>query len=165
MSNTIDQDLARIALQEQALQLNEFTEATAWELGTHIKVLCEARKVAVTIEVRRGKETLYFYAMQGTTPNNADWVRRKRNVVELIHKSSYAAGLTNQRDNTSIEQRMGVPTRDYSTHGGSFPIRVKGVGCIGVVTVSGVPQREDHGIVVEALAALCGVALTTIALD
>jgi uncharacterized protein (UPF0303 family) len=165
MSTTVDHDIARIAVQEQTLLFNEFTETTAWELGTRIKSLCEARKVAVTIEVRRGKETLFFYAMQGTTPNNADWVRRKRNVVELIHKSSYAAGLINQRDNTSIEQRMGVPTRDYATHGGSFPIRVKGVGCVGVVTVSGVPQREDHGIVVEALAAQCGVALETVALD
>jgi uncharacterized protein (UPF0303 family) len=165
MSTTVDHDIARIALQEQTLLFNEFTETTAWELGTRIKSLCEARKVAVTIEVRRGKETLFFYAMQGTTPNNADWVRRKRNVVELIHKSSYAAGLINQRDNTSIEQRMGVLTRDYATHGGSFPIRVKGVGCVGVVTVSGVPQREDHGIVVEALAAQCGVALETVALD
>jgi uncharacterized protein (UPF0303 family) len=165
MSGTIDQDLARIALQEQTLVLNEFTEATAWELGTRIKALCEARKVGVTIEVRRGKEILFFYAMPGTTPNNADWVRRKRNVVELLHKSSYAAGLTNQRDNTSMEQRMGVPTRDYATHGGSFPIRVKGVGFVGVVTVSGVPQREDHGIVVEALALMCGVALDTVALD
>ena len=85
-------------------------------------------------------------------------------MVELLHKSSYAAGLTNQRDNTSIEQRMGVPTCDYATHGGSFPIRVKGAGCIGTVTVSGVPQREDHGIVVEALAQLCGVALEAVAL-
>lgn len=164
MSTSITQDLARIALQEQTLVLNEFTEATAWDLGSRIKALCEARKVAVTIEVRRGKETLFFYAMPGTTPNNTDWVRRKRNVVELLHKSSYAAGLTNQRDNTSIEQRMGVPTCDYATHGGSFPIRVKGAGCIGTVTVSGVPQREDHGIVVEALAQMCGVALEAVAL-
>ena len=164
MSTSITQDLARIALQEQTLVLNEFTEATAWDLGSRIKALCEVRKVAVTIEVRRGKETLFFYAMPGTTPNNTDWVRRKRNVVELLHKSSYAAGLTNQRDNTSIEQRMGVPTCDYATHGGSFPIRVKGAGCIGTVTVSGVPQREDHGIVVEALAQMCGVALEAVAL-
>jgi len=164
MSTSITQDLARIALQEQTLVLNEFTEATAWDLGSRIKALCEARKVAVTIEVRRGKETLFFYAMPGTTPNNTDWVRRKRNVVELLHKSSYAAGLTNQRDNTSIEQRMGVPTCDYATHGGSFPIRVKGAGCIGTVTVLGVPQREDHGIVVEALAQMCGVALEAVAL-
>jgi uncharacterized protein (UPF0303 family) len=39
------------------------------------------------------------------------------------------------------------------------------VGCVGTVTVSGVPQREDHAIVVEALATLCGVPLADVALD
>jgi uncharacterized protein (UPF0303 family) len=161
----LDSDLQRLALQEQLLQLDRFDEATAWELGSHIKSLCEARQVAVTIEVRRAKETLFFYAMAGVVPNNAEWVRRKRNVVELLHRSSYAVGLSNQRDNTSLPQRVGVTLNDYAEHGGSFPIRVRGVGCIGVVTVSGVPQREDHAIVVEALAALCGVPLADVSLD
>jgi uncharacterized protein (UPF0303 family) len=161
----LDSDLQRLALQEQLLQLDRFDEATAWELGEHIKRLCEARQVAVTIEVRRAKETLFFYAMAGVVPNNAEWVRRKRNVVELLHRSSYAVGLSNQRDNTSLPQRVGVGLNDYAEHGGSFPIRVRGVGCIGVVTVSGVPQREDHAIVVEALAALCGVPLADVSLD
>jgi uncharacterized protein (UPF0303 family) len=134
-------------------------------LGTLIKRLCEERGVAVTIEVRRAKETLFFYSMAGVVPNNAEWVRRKRNVVELLHRSSYAVGMSNQKDNTSLPQKTGVLLNDYAEHGGSFPIRVKGVGCIGVVTVSGVPQREDHAIVVEALAALCGVALTEVCLD
>jgi uncharacterized protein (UPF0303 family) len=34
-----------------------------------------------------------------------------------------------------------------------------------VVTVSGIPQREDHGMVVKALAELCGVPLAEVALD
>jgi uncharacterized protein (UPF0303 family) len=161
----LEQDLQRLALQEQVLQLDRFDEGTAWELGTSIKALCEARQVAVTIEVRRAKETLFFYAMQGVVPNNAEWVRRKRNVVELMHRSSYASGLANQKDGSSLSLKTGVPLNDYAEHGGSFPIRVKGVGCIGVATVSGVPQREDHAIVVEALAALCGVPLADVALD
>jgi uncharacterized protein (UPF0303 family) len=165
MMSKLDQDLQRLALQEQVLQLERFDEATAWELGTLIKRLCEERGVAVTIEVRRAKETLFFYSMAGVVPNNAEWVRRKRNVVELLHRSSYAVGMSNQKDNTSLPQKTGVLLNDYAEHGGSFPIRVKGVGCIGVVTVSGVPQREDHAIVVEALAALCGVALNEVCLD
>jgi uncharacterized protein (UPF0303 family) len=52
---------------------------------------------------------------------------------------------------------MGLPERDVASHGGSFPIVVDGVGCIGAVTVSGLPQRVDHELVVEALAALCEV--------
>jgi uncharacterized protein (UPF0303 family) len=161
----LEQDLQRLALQEQLLQLRQFDETTAWELGTLIKRICEARGVAVTIEVRRAKETLFFYTMAGVVPNNAEWVRRKRNVVELLHRSSYAVGMSNQKDNTSLPQKAGVSLNDYAEHGGSFPVRVKGVGCIGVVTVSGVPQREDHAIVVEALATLCGVALDEVGLD
>ena len=161
----LDQDLQRLALQEQVLQLSQFDENTAWELGSLIKRMCEARQVAVTIEVRRAKETLFFYTMAGVVPNNAEWVRRKRNVVELLHRSSYAVGMSNQKDNTSLPQKAGVALNDYAEHGGSFPIRVKGVGCIGAVTVSGVPQREDHAIVVEALATLCGVPQVDVALD
>jgi len=163
--STLEHDLQRLARQEQVLQLRQFDEATAWELGTRIKALCEARQVAVTIEIRRAKELLFFYTMPGVVPNNAEWVRRKRNTVELLHRSSYAVGLAHQREGTSLPAKSGVSLNDYAEHGGSFPIRVQGVGCIGTVTVSGVPQREDHAIVVEALAALCGVALSEVALD
>jgi uncharacterized protein (UPF0303 family) len=163
--SALEKDLQRLALQEQMLQLDRLDEATAWDLGTRIKAICETRKVAVTIEIRRSRETLFFYAMQGTTPNNAEWVRRKRNTVELLHRSSYFSGLANQKEGSSIQLRTGVALNDYAEHGGSFPLRVKGVGCIGVVTVSGAPQREDHAIVVEVLAAMCGVGLAEVCLD
>jgi uncharacterized protein (UPF0303 family) len=163
--STLDQDLQRLALQEQLLQLSQFDEAVAWDLGTRIKHLCEARSVGLTIEIRRAKETLFFYAMPGVVPNNTEWVRRKRNTVELLHQSSYRVGLAHQKENTSLPQKTGVSLNDYAEHGGSFPIRVKGVGCVGTVTVSGVPQREDHAIVVEALASLCGVPLAEVALE
>ena len=163
--STIEQDLQRLALQEQVLQLERFDETVAWELGTRIKAICEARAVGVTIEIRRSKETLFFYAMPGTTPNNAEWVRRKRNTVDLLQCSSYSSGLANQKAGSSLSQRTGVSLNDYAEHGGSFPVRVKGVGCVGTVTVSGVPQREDHAIVVEALAAQCGVPPAEVCLD
>ena len=60
---------------------------------------------------------------------------------------------------------MGLPLRDYASHGGSFPLTLIGAGCIGAVTVSGLPQRADHELVVEALAALCKVPLAEIALN
>ena len=161
----IDHDLQRLAHQEQVLQLGTFTEATAWTLGSRIKALCESRQVGVAIEVRRAGHTLFFHAMPGPTPNNAEWVRRKRNAVELFQRSSYALGLSYQKEGTTLEQKLGLATADYAIHGGSFPIRVKGVGCVGSLTVSGVPQREDHAIVVAALAELCNVALADVALD
>lgn len=40
----------------------------------------------------------------------------------------------------------------YAIHGGAVPVFVEGVeGVVGVVTVSGLAQEEDHGVVVEAL--------------
>jgi len=42
----------------------------------------------------------------------------------------------------------GADPRDYATHGGGFPIFLVGTGCIGAITVSGLPERDDHMLVV-----------------
>jgi uncharacterized protein (UPF0303 family) len=85
---------------------------------------------------------------------NADWARRKRNVVELLHQPSYAVGLESRHTGRSTLAEMGLDARDYADHGGAVPIIVAGVGVVGVATVSGLPQRDDHEMVVAALAAL-----------
>ncbi|EIK96173.1 hypothetical protein PMM47T1_12813 [Pseudomonas sp. M47T1] len=157
-------DLQRIAQQQQQLQFAAFDKASAWALGTRLKQACEATDVATTIEVRLAKETVFLYAMPGTAPNNADWARRKRNVVEVMEQSSYAVGLAAEEEGVPLEVAMGLDTRDYAPHGGSFPLIVKGVGCVGAVTISGLPQREDHALVVEVLALMCGVNPAEVAL-
>ena len=52
---SLEQDIEKLAAQEQRLQLDRFDNAAAWELGTRIKAICEARRVAVTTEVRLAK--------------------------------------------------------------------------------------------------------------
>lgn len=160
----LERDLERIAEQERRLQLEGFGLDTAWALGTRLRSLAEARGVAVAIEIRLARETVFFCTMPGTTPANADWARRKRNSVELLQTSSYGIGLGLKRDGATLEDRMGLPLRDYASHGGAVPIVVRGCGCIGVATVSGLPQREDHALVIEALAELCGVPCAEVAL-
>jgi uncharacterized protein (UPF0303 family) len=156
-------DLAKLAEQEQRLQLRQLDADLAWTIGTQLRGLALARGAAVTIEIRLGAETVFFHAMRGTAPANADWARRKRNLSELLDQSSYRVGRQLALDGGSIEQKMGLPTRDYATHGGSVPLRVGGTR-FGTVTVSGLPQREDHGMVIEVLAGLAGVALEEVAL-
>jgi len=151
-------DLSIISQQEELLQFSHFDNAKAWELGEAIKRHCSDRNLAVTIEIRLCRETVFLYAMQGTSPNNSDWARRKRNTTELQQRSSYAVGLA-LSEGVTLETQSGLPIRDYSHHGGSFPIRVKGVGCVGAATISGLPQREDHNIVARVIAEQIGVSL------
>ena len=105
--------------------------------------------------------------LQGTpgAPDNFDWVRRKRNVVLRFHRSSYAIGRKLAAEGKTLQDLGALPERDYAAHGGSFPILLKGTGCVGAVTVSGLPQREDHRMVVDALAQVLGRDLGDAALD
>lgn len=158
------QDIARIAEQERRLRFASFNAETAWTLGSHLRALARDRDAAVTIEVRLARETVFFCSMPGTSAANADWVRRKRNTVELLSRSSYGVGCSLELEGSSLELKMGLPSRDYAIHGGGVPIFASSGACIGAVTVSGLPQREDHALVVEALAVLCEVPLAEIAL-
>src|SRR5688572_19835896 len=95
-------DLDRISEQQRRLHLTAFDEDTAWRLGSDLRQRAIDRGAAVTIEVRLGGNTVFLHAMPGTSPANADWARRKRNVVEWLHRPSYAIGLEAERDGESV---------------------------------------------------------------
>jgi uncharacterized protein (UPF0303 family) len=82
-----------------------------------------------------------------------------------FQRSSYAVGLQLQQQQTTLEKQIGVDARDYAPHGGCFPLNLIGMGCIGTITISGLPQRQDHELVVEVLAELLGQPLDELALD
>jgi uncharacterized protein (UPF0303 family) len=142
-------DLELLAMQERELLLPQFDEEIAWEIGMRIREIAVSRNLHVVIEVRRTGQLLFYSALKGTTPDNAEWVRRKSNSVARFHRSSYAIGL-GLREST-LAEKFELSAADYAAHGGSFPLRVTGAGFVGSVTVSGLPQREDHELVVEAL--------------
>ncbi|WP_283149611.1 heme-degrading domain-containing protein [Silvimonas soli] len=160
-----ERDLAQIAKQEAALQFTAFDAHTAWELGSKLRQVAVERKAPVTIEITMNGQRLFYSSLPGTTPVNDDWVRRKRNVVELYHRSTYGVGQGNRQQGITLTEKIGVPLIDYATNGGAFPLLVRGAGCVGSVIVSGLAQREDHNLVVEVLADYLGVSLTEIALD
>jgi uncharacterized protein (UPF0303 family) len=151
----VTEDLDRVSLQEKELQLTRMDEQMAWEIGMRLRTLAEERSLPIVVDVRRFGQPLFYTALKGTTPDNVSWVQRKSNVVARFHRSSYGVGLTMKSKNDSLEAR-GLPISDYASHGGSFPLAVKGAGIVGSVTVSGLPQRADHELVVEALCALLG---------
>jgi len=160
----IEQDLAGIAEQEARLRFDRFDPQTAWELGQRLRETAQALHAAVAIDISFFSQPLFFCTLPGSTPENTEWIRRKCNVVKLFHRSSYAVGLMLKQKQSSLEER-GLDPRDYAAHGGSFPIFVNGVGCLGAITVSGLHQREDHELVVEVLAEHLNLPLAELALD
>lgn len=156
-----DEDLAQIARQEEELQFDRFDARAAWALGCRLRETAEARGAVLAIDVSLGGQTVFFSLMPGATPNNANWVRRKRNTTQFFQRSSYAIGLQMERDKTDFYGKFALTPADYAIHGGAFPLRVTGVGMVGTVAVSGLPQKEDHGLVVEVLAALLGRSAAT----
>ena len=157
------EDIEHVALQERELRLPRFDARVAWQLGTSIKSMAEERGLSLVVDVRRFGQPLFYAALEGTTPDNPEWGRRKSNIVARYHRSSYGMGLQLKAKNQTLEEH-GHPIADFAAHGGSFPLHVEGAGIVGCVTVSGLPQRADHELVVEALCALLGRDYATLKL-
>src|SRR5215472_7055769 len=112
----LEEDLAKIALQERRLQFKAFDSEAAWAIGTALKAAAKSRQASVSIDIQINGHTLFSYAMQGTSPDNLDWIRRKRNLVQRYHRSSYAIGLKLERAKSTLQEKCLDP-KEYAAHG------------------------------------------------
>lgn len=158
-------DIAKILEQEHALVFPSFDESDAFAIGSLIKSSLDKEGKGALIDVRLWDRQLYCCAMTGTVADNADWVRRKVNVVQRFQTSSYRKALELADAGKVFERGYGADPLDYAAAGGGFPIRMKNGPIIGCITVSGLPQRDDHRVVVEAIAGHLGISLVGLALD
>ncbi|MFJ2112834.1 MULTISPECIES: heme-degrading domain-containing protein [unclassified Streptomyces] len=143
--------VAELEAQEARLVLPHFTHADAWALGSLLVGLARGRHAPVAIDIRRGAQQLFHCALPGSTADNDAWIDRKRRVVERYGAGSFLVGARFRARGTTFEESSRLDPNLYAAHGGSFPIAVEGAGVIGAVTVSGLPQAEDHALVVEAM--------------
>ena len=139
--------------QEARLSLSSLDEADAIAIGRLLLARAEARSLAVTIEVRRGARVVFRAARPGTTSDNDTWIAGKAAVVERFGHSSFYVGQRYAADGTTFEAATGLGRPAYAAHGGGFPLAVAGTGIVGVALVSGLPQEEDHALIVECLEA------------
>ncbi|MBD8064235.1 heme-degrading domain-containing protein [Devosia sp. PTR5] len=142
-------DIALVKRQEAELVLRAFDEAVAFDLGSAIRARALAENLSLVVDVRTWDRQLFFAATPGTAADNSEWVRRKVNTVRRFQRASYRMVL--ERGEAPFSAQSGADPADFVIAGGGFPIRVEGAGIIGAVTVSGLPGRKDHGVVVDAL--------------
>ncbi|MDE1147560.1 MAG: heme-degrading domain-containing protein [Azospirillaceae bacterium] len=161
---SFDEDLRRIAAQEQRLVFDRFGTEQAWALGVRLREWALSRQTVLVVDISLHQRQLFRWASDGATADHDDWVRRKRNVALRFGRSSYAVGLELTQKGTTLEAKSGLALRDYATHGGSVPLTVAGTGCVGALTVSGLPQRDDHTLAMAELAHTLGHDISDIAL-
>ncbi|MFC4328411.1 heme-degrading domain-containing protein [Streptomyces andamanensis] len=145
--------IGELEAQERRLVLPRFTHEDSWALGSLLVALARERRAPVAVDIHRAGQQLFHAALPGSTPDNDAWIARKRRVVERYGCASYLVGARFRAKGTTFEDSSRLDPGTYAAHGGSFPIAVEGAGVIGAVTVSGLPQAEDHRLVVEALEA------------
>ena len=146
-------NIADIEAEMAGLGFTAFDETTALRLGTILVDLALADDLPVVINIRSANRSFFHAALPGSAPLHEIWARRKSNTALTFQEPSLLVGLRH-KDKGETLAKHGLDTADYADHGGAVPIRVAGMGVVAVATASGLPQVEDHKLVIRGLKAL-----------
>ena len=144
---------AELLEQEDRLALPSLSEADALAIGRRLLSLADARDLPVTIEVWRGDRLVFRAARPGTNAHNDLYLAGKLRVVRHFGHSSFHERLRHEAAGTTFAAATSLSFPEYAPHGGGFPLCVRGTGPVGVALVSGLPQDQDHALIVAALEA------------
>ena len=136
--------------QEQELVFTSFDLADAWQLGSTITAIARRAGHKVGIDIRRPGLILFRAALPGITPDQETWIARKAALVLRMEASS---ALVDARLSAAGVDPVasGWLGPEYAVTGGSFPVRVRGVGVVAAATASGLSSMEDHELIVEGI--------------
>ena len=144
-------DVDELEAQLAELRFDSLSHEDALALGMDLAARAEERNWPLAVSVFLGDQHVFRYACPGTTSENDDWIERKRKTVYQFHESSFLVGQRLISKGKDFHTETGFD-QTYAAHGGGFPLFV-GDKFVGAVVASGVPQQDDHSIVVEALRA------------
>ena len=143
--------IARIEGEVRELQFPGFSLDDSLNLGLLLVELGKERGLPIAIDITKGGQVLFHAALPGATPDNDHWIRAKQRTAARYEVPSLLVGLRGRLRGGRIEDQGWFDQSRYAAHGGSFPLYVTGVGAVATVTVSGLPQVQDHDLVVEAM--------------
>ena len=149
--------IASLEAHEERLVFTRFDNTDAWQLGSAMVAAATERKLPITIDIRRHGHQLFHAALPGTTAENDSWIDRKVNVVNRFAAASYLVGRRLAANGTPLDEALGVEPRLFAAAGGAFPVRIMDVGVVGTVTISGLPQADDHAFVTEMISSFLSV--------
>jgi uncharacterized protein (UPF0303 family) len=153
---SVADDLAIVAEQEANLIFDGFDEDKAYEIGSYIREGGRGLSKGLVAGVFTWDRTLFWGATAGSTSTNWSWATRKVSLVKIMFKSSYRIVLERGDKPRVLEPNWGMEPSQYAIAGGAFPVRVKNVGIIGAVAVSGLHERDDHEFARSAIARSLG---------
>ena len=148
---TGDYSTQELMKQEEYFSFSSFTNEDAIALGQEMLKIATSQKAPVIVQVRIGQQIIFHAALTGTTTENDWWINRKARVVEKFNHSSIYVRVSFEEKNQTFEEHSGLDNELYAAHGGGFPIIVAGQGVVGVALVSGLPQVEDHKMIIQGL--------------
>lgn len=146
-------DSTTLAAEAANLTLPRFGETEAWRLGSIMVERGLAGGMPIVIDIRTPDRTLFHAALPGSATLNDLWARRKSATALVFQEASFLVGTRNREKGETVAKH-GLDPASHADHGGAVPVRVAGVGVVAVATVSGLPQAEDHAMVVAAIRAL-----------
>jgi uncharacterized protein (UPF0303 family) len=147
----MDEILKQLLLEEELLQFANFNEETAWKIGCWLVDYATQNELPITVDIQRNGHQLFHASRPGTSADNDEWIKRKVRLVNRIGHSSFYIGQLLKSEGKRIEEKFLLSESEFAPHGGCFPIIINGTGVIGTITVSGLPQEEDHKVVVRAI--------------
>lgn len=151
MTDEYTELLNELLQQEEDIQFNSFDNNMAFVVGLALLDAARSKGKGVTIDIARNGQQLFHFAMQGTSRDNDVWVQRKNKVVNRFGHSSFYMGMYLKSKGQTMEEKYLISSSEFAAHGGAFPLIIGGVGVVGTITVSGLPQEEDHELVVTTL--------------
>lgn len=162
-TNDIEELMAKIQSQETTYEFQRIDEELAMQMGIYVIRRAREMEKPVAVRVTLNRRTLFAASMAGTKPESDNWIRRKENITYATNGSSYYWECWCEQGTHPLEWR-GMSYEDFAPAGGCFPLRIKGAGVVGTLTISGMASHEDHALAFEtvgkAVSGELGVDLT-----
>ncbi len=142
---------AELGREAATLILPSLTQNQALEIGEIAVSIGRDRALPIAVEVRLKDWIVFHASLPGSTPANDSWIARKARVVLATEHSTIFERVLAEEQGLDWYATKGLPEETHAVHGGGLALNVKGLGFVGILLISGLPQVEDHLLGVEVI--------------